>query len=216
MMFAARSFRCQPTSNGVCVVHSSDEESLRRDDLSNNGLRPKFAKCFIVRTLPTSDTRPPNCCTYDQLLTTHGVKIPVRYGYLGVTVRSTVLVVDDDSLVRQTLAALLTADGYRVLTAENVEMADAILRSTSPDVLLVDVRLGAFNGLQLIAMAEHPIPSIVMTGHDDITLKRTAAGFGAEYLVKPIPADVLFATVRRQLDMSRRPAVPEFRENVKS
>ena len=137
------------------------------------------------------------------------------YGYIGATVRATVLVVDDDRLVRQTLAALLTADGYRVLTAENVEVADAILRNTCPDVLLVDVRLGAFNGLQLIAMAERPIPSIVMTGHDDVTLRRTAAGFGAEYLVKPIPADVLFATVRRQLEMSPS-SVREFRENVKS
>jgi FixJ family two-component response regulator len=71
-------------------------------------------------------------------------------------------------------------------------------------VLLVDVRLGAFNGLQLVAMAERPIPTIVMTGHDDVALRAAAERMGAEFLVKPIPSDLLIATVQRKVEAGPR------------
>jgi len=124
---------------------------------------------------------------------------------MGVTVSSsTVLIVDDDPQLRGILAQILAIHGYRALTAESVEAAGSIMRDTIPDVLLVDVRLGAFNGLQLVALAEPPIPSIVMTGHDDISLRAAASRLGAEFLVKPIASDVLLAAVRRQVDAGQR------------
>ena len=123
---------------------------------------------------------------------------------MGVTVSSTVLVVDDDPQLRPILAQILKVHGYRALTAESVETAASIMRDAVPDVLLVDVRLGAFNGLQLVAMAERPIPSIVMTGHDDVSLRAAASRLGAEFLVKPIASEVLLAAVRRQVDAGQR------------
>ena len=99
---------------------------------------------------------------------------------------------------------MLASRGYRALTAESVDTATSILKDAVPDVLLVDIRLGAFNGLQLVAMAEHPIPTIVMTGHDDVSLRAAAARLGAEFLVKPIPSEVLLAAVRRQVDSGQR------------
>jgi DNA-binding NtrC family response regulator len=123
---------------------------------------------------------------------------------MGVTVSSTVLVVDDDPQLRPVLAQILKVHGYRALTAESVETAASIMRDDAPDVLLVDVRLGAFNGLQLVAMAERPIPSIVMTGHDDVSLRSAASRLGAEFLVKPITSEVLLAAVRRQVDAGQR------------
>jgi len=112
----------------------------------------------------------------------------------------TVLIVDDDPLLLDTLALLFEEEGYRVRTANTFERGELEMQRSFPDVLLVDVRLGAFNGLQLTAMAEQSIPTIVMTGHDDPVLRRTAHRFGAEYMVKPVPAVELFAAVRRQLD----------------
>ena len=100
------------------------------------------------------------------------------------------------------------ARGYRALTADGVEAAAPILRDAFPDVLLVDVRLGAFNGLQLVAMAERPIPTIVMTGHDDVALRAAAERMGAEFLVKPIPSDVLIATVQRKVEAGPRVLSP--------
>ena len=111
----------------------------------------------------------------------------------------TVLIVDDDPLLLDTLALLFEEEGYRVRTANTFEGGELEMQRSLPDVLLVDIRLGAFNGLQLTAMAERAIPTIVMTGHDDAMLRRTAHRFGAEYMVKPVPAVELFAAVRRQL-----------------
>ena len=56
-------------------------------------------------------------------------------------------------------------------------------------MLISDVRLGAFNGLQLVVYAklEHPdMIAIVLTGFDDPVLRTEAAHAGASYLVKPI------------------------------
>jgi DNA-binding response OmpR family regulator len=111
----------------------------------------------------------------------------------------TLLIVDDDPVLLNTLALLFEEEGYRVRTANTFEHGEFELQRSLPDVLLVDIRLGAFNGLQLTAMADRAIPTIVMTGHDDATLKHTAHRFGAEFLVKPVPFDELFAAVRRQL-----------------
>ena len=121
-----------------------------------------------------------------------------------VVVNPTVLVVDDDAQLRQVLAQILAARGYRTLTADSVQAAASILRNVVPDVMLVDVRLGAFNGLQLVALAEHPIPTIVMTGHDDVSLRAAAFRLGAEFLVKPITSDVLIATVGRLVELGPR------------
>jgi DNA-binding response OmpR family regulator len=123
---------------------------------------------------------------------------------MGVAASATVLIVDDDPQLGPILAQILAARGYRALTAGSLEEGASILRNTVPDVLLVDVRLGAFNGLQLVAMAEHPIPTIVMTGHDDTSLRAAAWRLGADFLVKPIPSEVLLAAVRRQVDIGAR------------
>jgi DNA-binding NtrC family response regulator len=117
--------------------------------------------------------------------------------------RPTILVVDDERSTLTGLAVLLANAEYRVLTADTYEAARHALETDSPDVLLVDIRLGAFNGLQLIAMTPRPIPSIVMTGYMDVALEREARRFGAEYMVKPILPDVLLATIERQLQQDR-------------
>jgi DNA-binding response OmpR family regulator len=111
----------------------------------------------------------------------------------------TLLIVDDDPFFLDTMALLFAEEGYRVRTANSFERGELELQRSLPDVLVVDVRLGAFNGLQLTAMAERAIPTIVLTGHDDATMRRTAHRLGAEFMVKPVPADELFEAVRRQL-----------------
>jgi CheY-like chemotaxis protein len=118
----------------------------------------------------------------------------------------TLLIVDDDSATREGLARLLSDDGFRVLTADSFERAVDSLKTKAPDLLLLDVRLGEFNGLQLLVTAPRSIPAIVMTGYADNVLERDARQLGAEYLVKPITHDSLLAAIERRL-----PA-PESRE----
>jgi FixJ family two-component response regulator len=103
-----------------------------------------------------------------------------------VSVNPTVLVVDDDP---NSVTSWRKSSSHAKPDAHSRRRGNrrADPRDAVPDVLLVDVRLGAFNGLQLVAMAERPIPTIVMTGHDDVALRAAAERMGAEFLVKPIP-----------------------------
>ena len=60
--------------------------------------------------------------------------------------------------------------------------------------MIVDVRLGEFNGLQLVILAKltHPaVRALVMTGFDDTVTREEAERLGARYLIKPIHANDL-------------------------
>jgi DNA-binding response OmpR family regulator len=113
------------------------------------------------------------------------------------------LIVDDDRATREGLARLLADDGYRVLTADSFERAVALLKTKSPDLLLLDVRLGDFNGLQLLVTGPRAVPAIVMTGYADAVLERDARQLGAEFLVKPITREQVLAMIERQLPSPR-------------
>lgn len=100
-----------------------------------------------------------------------------------------VLIVDDEADVLETLARLVASGGYEVETRSSFEEAKAYLATQAPDILVTDVRLGAFNGLQLalIMRAEHPhCPIIVLSAYDDPLLRQEAAYCQAAYLTKPV------------------------------
>jgi DNA-binding NtrC family response regulator len=98
-----------------------------------------------------------------------------------------VLFVDDDPQVLALGAKWLEAAGYAVQTATT--FAGAKLRIVEPlDVLIVDVRLRDFNGLQLAVQARaiHPgIRIVVVSGWNDPVLTREAEACGASFLPKP-------------------------------
>ena len=109
-----------------------------------------------------------------------------------------VLIVDDDEAVLDMFASILKVAGHRVTSFSHFEDAKSFLAKEKPDVLISDVRLGAFNGLQLIVFAklQHPeMTAIVLTGYDDPVMRMEAAHAGATYLVKPVDADTLFEAI---------------------
>jgi DNA-binding response OmpR family regulator len=112
---------------------------------------------------------------------------------------STLLIVDDDAATREGLAQMLAGAGYRVITADTFARAQQSLKTNKPDLLIADVRLGDFNGLQLIATSPFPIRAIVVTGFADAALERDARQLGAEYLIKPITRAALLDLIERQL-----------------
>lgn len=109
----------------------------------------------------------------------------------------TILIADDDPAIRSWLARLLENAGYRVVAASTVEEAKKAMTAdgAGPDLLITDVRMGAFNGLQLVAMNPRRIPAIVMTGHDDPVIERDARKLGAEFLLKPLDPATLVRMV---------------------
>jgi DNA-binding response OmpR family regulator len=100
-----------------------------------------------------------------------------------------ILLVDDDVRLLEAIEMALVARGKDVEACSTFEAGRRALRNGRFDALITDVRLGAFNGLQLavIARDEQPhIRIIVFSGFEDPVLRSEAAALGADYLVKPV------------------------------
>ena len=100
-----------------------------------------------------------------------------------------VVVVDDDESLLRVLAIGLEHAGCVVTAFNRFEDAKKFLAAATPDILITDVRLGGSNGLHLVVMSKlrHPeMTAVVMTGYDDVVLKKDAEAAGAYYVVKPI------------------------------
>ena len=118
-----------------------------------------------------------------------------------------VLIVDDEPDVLETLAELVQGAGYEVVTRLNFEDARKDIANDPPDILVTDVRLGPFNGLQLAVLmrATRPeSPIVVLSAYDDPTLRLEAAHCHATYLTKPVSRKELLVCLA---GLSRAPAV---------
>jgi len=116
--------------------------------------------------------------------------------------KPTILVVDDDPSVRRMLSELLSIAGYDVLSAASLDEGKRLADTGNPDLLLIDVRLGDYNGLQLAVRerANHPgRPVIVMTGHSDPVLEAEARRLGAEFVEKPLHPARLIEIISRMM-----------------
>ena len=111
-----------------------------------------------------------------------------------------ILVVDDDDSLLEALHRALTEDEqFAVVPCASFEDAKRYLQRQTFDVLLTDIRLGAFNGLQLAVLAKDINPDtqvIVFSGFDDQVLREEAEHIGATYLVKPVAAATLLTLIR--------------------
>ena len=112
-----------------------------------------------------------------------------------------ILLVEDEFLIRLTLAEALTDAGYDVLEAESGDQAlDVLEQDPSIRVLLTDIQLpGQLNGLALAskARATRPaLPVIYMTGRPD-TMADTTQGARDAFIAKPYLPSQVAATVRR-------------------
>jgi DNA-binding response OmpR family regulator len=116
---------------------------------------------------------------------------------------SKVLIVDDDKTTREGLAEFLEEAGYQAVAVGTFEDATRILRSEPPDLLISDVRLGPFNGLQLVISSPKPIPAIIITGFADPVLEADARRRGADYVLKPVSPSKLLDLVAHKLSAAR-------------
>jgi len=105
------------------------------------------------------------------------------------TAKLRLLIVDDDVSLLDAMQRALRDSLRLVVACDSFEKARQMLKDQTFDALITDVRLGAFNGLQLAVMARDMYPDmrlIVFSGFDDPVLRADAEQIGAAYLVKPV------------------------------
>jgi DNA-binding response OmpR family regulator len=115
-----------------------------------------------------------------------------------------ILIVEDDEATRRGLGALLTNAGYVVLSAGTFVEGRRLLAEHAPDLLIADLRLGEYNGLQLVAVAPFAVPSIIVTGFPDPVLEAEALKLGAHYVTKPITVDALLTLINDTIVSGRQ------------
>ena len=114
----------------------------------------------------------------------------------------TVLVVDDEPTLRETLAEAMRADGLRVMTAADGREALERFRSDPPDLVLLDLMLPQLSGIEVcrILRRESAVPIIMLTAKDSEIDKVVGLELGADdYVTKPFSLRELLARIRAQL-----------------
>ena len=118
----------------------------------------------------------------------------------------TILIVEDDEAVRQSIAEVAETWGWDVLQASNGIHGLALFRDNLPDVVLTDVLIGGLDGFQLTARIKSincQAPVILMTAFSIPRIDEKVRSVGAlELLRKPFEAEELFVVLTRCLGTS--------------
>jgi two-component system response regulator AtoC len=127
-----------------------------------------------------------------------------------------VLIVEDDSLLRNVLTDRLAREGLDVVAAGTLKEARALMDAATPDIVLADLRLPDGEGLELLREAGESRDTVwvVMTAHGTISLAVEAMKLGArDFLEKPFSLERAVATIRLALETnSLRREVTALRE----
>jgi len=118
------------------------------------------------------------------------------------------LMIEDEVPIRRALAALLAAEGYRVLTAADGASGLPPALDEKPDLILLDIMLPRLDGFALCAelrRLSNPVPVLMLTAKGQIEDRVTGLDAGADdYLVKPFSTDELLARVRALLRRAQK------------
>jgi cyclic di-GMP phosphodiesterase len=121
-----------------------------------------------------------------------------------------ILIVEDNSILREGLVILLESEGYQVRGASNGVSALEIMRSVSPQLILSDISMPKMDGFEFYKIVRSrpewiTIPFIFLTARSERDDLFASKKMGAEdYLVKPIDSQELVSTIRSRLERSQQ------------
>jgi len=114
-----------------------------------------------------------------------------------------ILVVDDELLIRDLLYDFFSGQGWQISVAENGEKALNILHDKSIDLVLTDIKMPEMDGLTLTSRMKEKFPSIpvvVMTGYPSVdTAIQAIRSKVVDYIVKPFNINQLYKVIEEQL-----------------
>ncbi len=127
---------------------------------------------------------------------------------MAVATKATVLVVDDEESILETLSGILEDDGYEAVTASSGEQALSIIEELSPEVVLLDVWMpGGIDGLETLKSIKESTQRstvIMISGHGNIDIAIQATKLGAyDFLEKPLSLEKILLLIKRALEKQR-------------
>lgn len=121
--------------------------------------------------------------------------------------KPTVLLIDDEEIIRKHLSKLLRLDGYEVLAAESGPEALEICSTRQPDVVVTDIKMPGMSGIDVLKHVKgswSEIEVIMVTGHGGLDTAIEALKEGAfDYITKPVRYDNIQIAISRALDKRR-------------
>ena len=118
-----------------------------------------------------------------------------------------ILVIDDESAVRDSLKMTLEYDGYDVMLAATGEEGVKLVEREAPDLVFLDIKMPGMDGLEVLQKLRHFVevtPVVVISGHADISTAVEATKLGAfDFIEKPLERERVLVTVRNAVDTRR-------------
>lgn len=120
-----------------------------------------------------------------------------------------ILLVDDDEVLREMTRTVLEANGYAVTTTASVSAAEAWCEGHTPELIISDVEMPGANGFDFYRSvhtrpAMHDVPFIFLSGHGDIDTVTTGKELGSDdYFTKPVNYPLLLATIKGKMKKRR-------------
>ena len=135
--------------------------------------------------------------------------------------KSTILIVDDESSARETICAILDGSDYHLELTENGSQAILMAKKTNPDLILLDVMMPEMDGFEVCRQLRadpflREVPILLLTSLDDRASRLSGLRAGADdFLSKPIDPQELRARVNTITRLNRYRTLVEQRENLK-
>ncbi len=118
--------------------------------------------------------------------------------------KASILVVDDDASIRETLSTILQQEGYTVETAKNGKEAIQKAKTKFFNLALFDIKLPDLEGTELLTAINETVPKmrkIMLTGYPSLENAVNALNKGADaYIMKPVKPEKLLTIIKEQLD----------------
>ncbi|MET0500732.1 MAG: UDP-3-O-acyl-N-acetylglucosamine deacetylase [Candidatus Binatia bacterium] len=117
--------------------------------------------------------------------------------------QKTILIVDDEDKVRESVREVLGDEGYRVVDTGDGTRVLELIAEEKPGLVLLDIWMPQIDGIDLLKQIKNREPAIhvvMISGHGNIHTAVTATKFGAfDFIEKPLSLDALLLTVQRAL-----------------
>ena len=128
-----------------------------------------------------------------------------------------IILIEDDALMRRSMAYNLEQAGYQIMTAANAEDGLALIHTSPPDLVILDIGLPEMDGLEAIKRIKeaYRIPVIFVTARRRNLDEVVGLEMGADdYVTKPFDVDVLLAHIKAVFRRYENTMTIKYRFNI--